>query len=60
MIEKGFGTQHAAMTTKNVYFRLLLMVKHKCAKFYLILTISNALNYMGFKCKNLNKCKSYL
>ena len=38
MVEKGFGTQHAAMATKNLCFHLLLMLNHNCAKFCLILT----------------------
>ena len=37
LIEKGFGTQRAAMATKNLRFRLL-MLNRKCSKFYLILT----------------------
>ena len=36
------------MATKNLCFRLSLMLNLKCAKFYLILT-RKCLNYMGFK-----------
>ena len=35
MIEKGFQTQHVAMATKNLCVCLLLMLNHKCGKFYL-------------------------
>ena len=41
MIEKGFGTLHVAMATEILCFCFLLMLNHKCAKFYLNLT-SNA------------------
>ena len=59
MIEKGFQTQHVAMATKNLCVCLLLMLNHKCGKFYLIL-VCIGVPGLTFDCNSLKLFTSYI